>query len=64
MSLVHDMAESLVGDIVPSDNISKEEKHGKEKVSLIDILCDFGRQINMINAAGCDSEFSCGIILY
>ena len=33
MSLVHDLAESLVGDITPCDGVSKEEKYQKEKVS-------------------------------
>uniref|UniRef100_A0A3B3CIH5 5'-deoxynucleotidase HDDC2 n=1 Tax=Oryzias melastigma TaxID=30732 RepID=A0A3B3CIH5_ORYME len=33
LALVHDMAESIVGDIAPSDNVSKEEKHRREKVS-------------------------------
>lgn len=32
MSLVHDLAESLVGDITPSCGIGKEEKQQKEKV--------------------------------
>jgi len=32
LTLVHDMAECIVGDIVPSDGVSKEEKHRKEKV--------------------------------
>ncbi|KAM9317347.1 5'-deoxynucleotidase HDDC2 [Gastrophryne carolinensis] len=31
LALVHDMAECIVGDIAPADNISKEEKHKKEK---------------------------------
>ncbi|XP_013414709.1 HD domain-containing protein 2 [Lingula anatina] len=31
LALVHDMAESLVGDITPACGISKEEKHRKEK---------------------------------
>ncbi|XP_037541307.1 HD domain-containing protein 2 [Nematolebias whitei] len=30
MALVHDMAECIVGDIAPSDNVSKEEKHRRE----------------------------------
>lgn len=30
MALVHDMAESLVGDITPVDNIPKAEKHRRE----------------------------------
>ncbi|XP_061668233.1 HD domain-containing protein 2 [Syngnathoides biaculeatus] len=31
LSLVHDMAECIVGDITPSDNISKAEKHQREE---------------------------------
>lgn len=31
MALVHDMAECIVGDIAPSDNVSKEEKHRREE---------------------------------
>ncbi|KAM4771481.1 5'-deoxynucleotidase HDDC2 isoform 1-T1 [Rhinophrynus dorsalis] len=31
LALVHDMAECIVGDIAPADNISKEEKHRKEE---------------------------------
>lgn len=30
LSLVHDMAESVVGDITPVDPMSKEEKHRRE----------------------------------
>lgn len=31
LALVHDMAECIVGDIAPSDNISKAEKHRREE---------------------------------
>eukprot|EP00126_Sphaerothecum_destruens_P006381 Sdes_comp19334_c0_seq1m10507 len=31
LALIHDMAESIVGDITPHDGVSKEEKHEKEK---------------------------------
>ncbi|XP_051853653.1 5'-deoxynucleotidase HDDC2 isoform X2 [Antechinus flavipes] len=31
LALVHDMAECIVGDIAPADNIPKEEKHKREK---------------------------------
>lgn len=31
MALVHDMAECIVGDITPSDNVSKEEKYRREQ---------------------------------
>jgi putative hydrolase of HD superfamily len=37
MSLVHDMAESIVGDITPADSIDKEDKHHKEKVNNVKI---------------------------
>jgi len=30
MALVHDMAESLVGDITPVDGVNKDEKHSRE----------------------------------
>jgi putative hydrolase of HD superfamily len=33
IALVHDMAESIVGDIAPMDKVSKEEKHRREKVT-------------------------------
>ena len=33
MCLAHDLAESIIGDITPSDGISKEEKFAKEKVN-------------------------------
>ncbi|KPP63404.1 hypothetical protein Z043_118343, partial [Scleropages formosus] len=31
LALVHDMAECIVGDIAPADNVSKEEKHRREE---------------------------------
>ena len=31
LALVHDMAECIVGDIAPSDNVSKAEKHRREE---------------------------------
>ncbi|KAM9782748.1 5'-deoxynucleotidase HDDC2 [Neosynchiropus ocellatus] len=34
LALVHDLAESIVGDIAPSDNISKEEKHRREEEAM------------------------------
>ncbi|XP_066269512.1 5'-deoxynucleotidase HDDC2-like [Branchiostoma lanceolatum] len=35
IALVHDMAESIVGDIAPADGISKEEKHRREKEAML-----------------------------
>ncbi|KAK6337872.1 hypothetical protein TWF696_001350 [Orbilia brochopaga] len=34
MALVHDIAESVVGDFTPSDPISKEEKHRRESTTV------------------------------
>ncbi|PKK33313.1 HD domain containing 2 [Columba livia] len=34
LALVHDMAECIVGDIAPADNISKEEKHRREESAM------------------------------
>ncbi|XP_015250882.1 PREDICTED: HD domain-containing protein 2 [Cyprinodon variegatus] len=34
LSLVHDMAECIVGDIAPSDNVSKAEKHRREEEAM------------------------------
>lgn len=34
LALVHDMAECIVGDIAPADNVPKEEKHRREEVSV------------------------------
>ncbi|KAH3897073.1 5'-deoxynucleotidase HDDC2-like [Dreissena polymorpha] len=37
MSLVHDMAESIVGDIAPTDCVDRQEKHRKEKTAMTHI---------------------------
>ncbi|XP_004614037.2 5'-deoxynucleotidase HDDC2 [Sorex araneus] len=34
LALVHDMAECIVGDIAPADNIPKEEKHKREEEAM------------------------------
>lgn len=39
MSLAHDLAESIVGDITPSDGVSKEEKYLREKVATPQMYC-------------------------
>ncbi|SCW00524.1 LAFE_0C06084g1_1 [Lachancea fermentati] len=39
IALVHDIAESLVGDITPFDPVTKEEKHQREWAT-IQYLCD------------------------
>ncbi|XP_026854563.1 HD domain-containing protein 2 [Electrophorus electricus] len=37
LALVHDLAECIVGDIAPADNISKAEKHRREKEAMVHI---------------------------
>lgn len=39
MALIHDMAEALVGDITPRDNVLKPEKSRREAETM-DYLCD------------------------
>ncbi|KAF8783839.1 hypothetical protein HU200_000279 [Digitaria exilis] len=39
MAIVHDIAEAIVGDITPSDNVPKEEKSRMEKEAL-DHMCE------------------------
>lgn len=34
IALVHDMAESIVGDLTPNDNVSKEEKSKRESEAM------------------------------
>ncbi|XP_067402802.1 5'-deoxynucleotidase HDDC2 isoform X2 [Emydura macquarii macquarii] len=34
LALVHDVAECIVGDIAPADNISKEDKHQREEAAM------------------------------
>ena len=34
MALIHDISESITGDITPRDKISKEEKHKLEKKAI------------------------------
>ena len=38
MCLIHDMAESIVGDITPVDGVSRPEKHAREAATM-DYLC-------------------------
>jgi HD domain len=34
MAIVHDVAEAIVGDITPHDNIPREEKHRREHAAI------------------------------
>lgn len=64
MALVHDMAESLVGDITPIDGVPKSEKTRREGAA-IDYLCnellghvDGGRQGRELKDLWCEYEDS------
>lgn len=48
MAIVHDLAESLVGDITPHDDVSKEDKNRLEEAAMRKIttpLLECGQQI-------------------
>lgn len=38
LALVHDLAESVVGDITPHDGVSKEEQRARERAALTEML--------------------------
>lgn len=42
IGLVHDLAESVVGDITPSDNVAIDDKHMREVVF---VLCSSERTV-------------------
>jgi putative hydrolase of HD superfamily len=42
--LVHDLAESIVGDITPYDGVTKEEKRKLEQDALFKIVSDIGNE--------------------
>lgn len=54
IALVHDIAESVVGDITPFDGITKEEKHYREYSTIV-YLRDL---IKPINSAAAEEIFS------
>lgn len=45
LALVHDLAESIVGDITPRDNIPEEEKHKMEDEAMKTITSCLGEEI-------------------
>ena len=44
LAIVHDLAEAIVGDIAPSDNVSKEDKHEQEAAALVQITNMLGSE--------------------
>jgi len=45
MALVHDMSESLVGDITPFDNITPQQKYDLEHSAMVDLKTTLGDQL-------------------
>ncbi|CEO95162.1 5'-deoxynucleotidase [Plasmodiophora brassicae] len=48
MAIVHDLAESIVGDITPSDNVPEDKKHEMEESAMREITEDLGDAGRMI----------------
>lgn len=48
LALVHDLAESIVGDITPADNISKEEKHRREDEAMKTLSALVGDEVGSL----------------
>ncbi|EDO47192.1 predicted protein [Nematostella vectensis] len=44
IALVHDIAECIVGDLAPSDGVSKEEKHKREKAAMEELAILAGEE--------------------
>lgn len=49
MALVHDLGEALVGDIAPSDGVSKEDKHLRERLAFQYLSC-LAKPVNLVFA--------------
>lgn len=47
-ALIHDFGESIIGDITPDDNISKEEKYVLEKNAMIKIFAELNDSCDVI----------------
>lgn len=45
MGLVHDLAESIVGDLTPYDGVSKEEKSEREDKAMIEITGELTKEL-------------------
>jgi putative hydrolase of HD superfamily len=69
MSLIHDLAECIVGDLAPADGVTKEDKANRERVSLsidfdswpLDLISYFlGQKAAMLSLTSmigsCDTE--------
>lgn len=48
LALVHDLAECIVGDITPMDNISEEHKHKMEDEAMKEITSNLGSEVGAL----------------
>lgn len=48
LTLVHDLAEAIVGDITPHDNVPEDEKHKKEDEAMKEITSHIGMYTHLI----------------
>lgn len=48
LALVHDLAESIVGDIIPNDNISEDKKHSMEDEAMKKITSHLGEEVGTL----------------
>ncbi|XP_060536351.1 5'-deoxynucleotidase HDDC2 isoform X2 [Cylas formicarius] len=46
LAVVHDLAEAIVGDITPHDNVTEEDKHRQEDEAMKEITSHLGRSRN------------------
>eukprot|EP00644_Phytophthora_capsici_P013227 jgi/Phyca11/560939/estExt2_Genewise1.C_PHYCAscaffold_50982 len=60
MAIVHDLAESLVGDITPHDGVAEEDKHRMEKEALDEICNTLGDAPSAAEIRSLWSEYEAG----
>ncbi|TDH72148.1 hypothetical protein CCR75_004689 [Bremia lactucae] len=60
MAIVHDLAESLVGDITPHDGVAEEDKHRMEKEALGEICKTLGNTPSALEIRELWNEYEAG----
>ena len=48
IALIHDLGESIIGDLTPHDGVDKKEKHHREKAALKEILARLQQKEELI----------------
>jgi putative hydrolases of HD superfamily len=65
MAVVHDIAEAIVGDITPADDVSKEDKQAREADAMLQIQDMLGKSTRVAQEVGelwYGSASQCGIM--